>query len=124
MTDALESRTYSNPGNPPLLRLLENRARSILDVGCGAGDNAELIKRELPAASVYGVTLSPQEALLAEPRMSGVWVCDIERGLPQALAGMEFDAVLFSHVLEHLRDPARVVAMAVVARLSDPPAFH
>lgn len=38
--------------------------------------------------------------------MAECWVFDIESPIPAALTAMRFDAVILSHVLEHLRDPA------------------
>lgn len=42
--------------------------------------------------------------------MERCWVCDVEGDLPNELTTERYDALLFSHVLEHLRDPAMVLA--------------
>jgi SAM-dependent methyltransferase len=99
-------RVYSNHGNLPLVDLLDSSCGRVIDVGCGAGDNALLLKSRYPSCQVFGVTNSEAEARLAKPRMRHCWVLDIEQDLPADLTGHRFDAVLFSHVLEHLRDPA------------------
>jgi hypothetical protein len=44
---------YQNEGNLLLLSLLSSLVRTILDVGCGAGDNARVI--------LVGITLSAEE---------------------------------------------------------------
>ena len=41
--------------------------------------------------------------------MTRCWVIDIEDSPPKIIANQTLDALLFSHVLEHLRDPAMVV---------------
>jgi 2-polyprenyl-3-methyl-5-hydroxy-6-metoxy-1,4-benzoquinol methylase len=104
-----QNRIYKNHGNAPLLALLDNEPRRVLDVGCGAGDNAGLIKAKYPGCEIHGVTQSAAEAQIAKARMTACWVFDIEREIPAELSAMRFDAVIFSHVLEHLRDPAGIL---------------
>ncbi len=112
MTTSCSEKTYQNSGNLPLIELLDRNAVRILDVGCGAGDNAALIKRRYPGAQVSGITVSPAEARLAAVHLDRIWTCNIEEGFPGELADSSLDAIIFSHVLEHLRDPASVVAGA------------
>lgn len=107
--DGIIERVYANQGNPPLLALLGG-SQVLLDVGCGAGDNAALLKKRQPSMKIYGITHSPAEAALAEQYMERCWIADIENDLPKDLQESRFDAILFSHVLEHLREPAAVLA--------------
>ena len=100
---------YTNDGNAPLIALLDWGVRRILDVGCGAGDNAALVKAKCPDCEVFGITRSTAEANIAGKVMTCCWVWDIEAGLPAELIAMKFDAIIFSHVLEHLRDPGSVL---------------
>ncbi len=98
---------YQNDGNAPLLALLPSSAVHVLDVGCGAGDNA----RALRAAGrrVWGVTISVEEAAAARAYCEDVWVGDVERmPLPEIRA--PFDAMVVSHVLEHLAAPQATLA--------------
>jgi 2-polyprenyl-3-methyl-5-hydroxy-6-metoxy-1,4-benzoquinol methylase len=106
------SRVYENTGNPAVVALIDNAPRTVLDVGCGAGANAALLLDRAQPPEVYGVTGSEGEALLAKRHLRQCWIADLERGLPDAAREMHFDAILFSHVLEHLRDPAALVAQA------------
>lgn len=103
-------RVYLNAGNPPLLELLAKGSRRLLDIGCGSGDNAALIKSRYPECDIFGVTHSPKEADIARKHMARCWVFDAEGELPADLAEQSFDALIFSHVLEHFRDPAMAVA--------------
>jgi 2-polyprenyl-3-methyl-5-hydroxy-6-metoxy-1,4-benzoquinol methylase len=107
--DDPQGRIYKNNGNAPLLALLDSAARMVLDVGCGAGDNAALLRTMLPQCEVHGVTHSPTEAQMAEKCMAACWVFDIEGEIPAELAAIRFDTLIFSHVLEHLRDPAVIL---------------
>ena len=109
-TSATIERVYSNQGNPPLIDLLAKGCNRLLDIGCGAGDNAALITSSYPECDVFGISHSAAEAELAERHMNRCWVFDIEGEFPEDLANQSFDALMFSHVLEHLRDPALVLA--------------
>lgn len=107
-TSGRYERIYENGGNQPLIELLTKCGR-VLDVGCGAGANALLIKRRYPQASISGLTCSNAEAGLAKEILDECWVLDLEIDLPDNLKALTFDALIFSHVLEHLREPALVM---------------
>jgi 2-polyprenyl-3-methyl-5-hydroxy-6-metoxy-1,4-benzoquinol methylase len=102
-------RIYKNEGNAPLIDLLDPGVRRVLDVGCGAGDNADLVKSRHPNCEIHGITYSAAEADIAGKRMTSCRVWDIESALPADLNAMRFDAIIFSHVLEHVRHPGWVV---------------
>lgn len=108
--EQVPTRVYSNHGNAPLLALSHGGWGRLLDVGCGAGDNAALIKSRNPRCEIFGITHSCAEADLAKKYLTHCWTFDIENQFPEDIARQSFDAVLFSHVLEHLRDPAEVLA--------------
>lgn len=57
---------------------------------------------------VVGVTHNSDEAYLARAFVSSIHVIDIERDFDCELGG-PFDLLLFSHVLEHTRDPLSVI---------------
>jgi 2-polyprenyl-3-methyl-5-hydroxy-6-metoxy-1,4-benzoquinol methylase len=103
------ARVYSNTGNSSLIDLIEAPYQRVLDVGCGAGDNAALIESRNPECEIVGITQSEAEARLARRYMSSCLVADIESETPAALLGQSFDVLIFSHVLEHLRYPSEVL---------------
>src|SRR6266849_45812 len=70
---------YRNDGNRPLLAMLSGQPGSVLDCGCGPGDNARLLK-EL-GWRVTGVTMDVQERTAALPFCDDVLIADLERGL-------------------------------------------
>lgn len=102
-------RVYKNNGNHPLIDLLDNSATRILDVGCGAGDNAALVKSRRPYCEVFGITWSDTEADIAKEHLTSCWVFDVEGPLPEELKKKTFGTIIFSHILEHLHDPAAVL---------------
>lgn len=106
----LAERVYENVGNPLVIDQIDSTCRRILDIGCGAGDNARVLQSKLPGCEVFGITQSEAEAERARAYMTQCWVGDIEGGMPAYLLGEEFDCLIFSHVLEHVRSPARVLA--------------
>lgn len=94
---------YSDSGNDFVVKKVPRDTERILDVGCGCGDNAALIKGLNPGVWIEGITFNPIEATRARNILDRVHVVDIERDIPENL--QNFDCLLFSHVLEHLRDP-------------------
>jgi len=103
-------RIYSNHGNPPVIDMLQPDCLRLLDVGCGAGDNAALLKSRYPECQVFGITHSEAEEEIARRHMKRCWILDIEGEFPSDLENKKFDALMFSHVLEHLSEPAAVLA--------------
>jgi 2-polyprenyl-3-methyl-5-hydroxy-6-metoxy-1,4-benzoquinol methylase len=112
MEQSTLERVYSNQGNVPLMKLLSGSCERILDIGCGAGDNARLIKSINPKCNLFGITHSESEAALAQVHMVKCWAVDIEKEFPDDLADQTFDAIIFAHVLEHLRNPVEVLNRA------------
>jgi 2-polyprenyl-3-methyl-5-hydroxy-6-metoxy-1,4-benzoquinol methylase len=97
---------YQNNGNLGLLNLLSLSPGRILDCGCGAGDNARILKDR--GWRVTAVTIDPREQGAVRQFCEAVHLADLEKGLPADLEG-GFDAVLASHVLEHLAVPERLL---------------
>ncbi|WP_076261469.1 class I SAM-dependent methyltransferase [Intrasporangium flavum] len=85
-------------------------ARTVLDVGCGAGGFGVTLRRVLgPDARVVGIEAVPSQAAAAR---EGHGFDEVVEGyFPDALEGRteRFDAVFFNDVLEHLVDPWSVL---------------
>lgn len=101
-----KERVVHNEGFPELIDLMRESDRKILDVGCGAGGNARLMKK--CGKSVYGITLSEAEAKVVAPIVDQVVVGNIET-MQLDYPAEFFDGIVLSHVLEHLLDPLSVL---------------
>lgn len=96
------SKCYTNKGNPEVIRWVPRDAILLLDIGCGAGDNAKLLAQM--GKRVNCITFSKDEAILASKWCENVYVHDLETGLPADLDS-NYDCVICSHVLEHICYP-------------------
>ncbi len=100
---------YRNGGNSDLLDLIDIRPGRALDCGCGAGDNARLLRAR--GWRVTGVTIDPSERAAAGVECERVELADLNDGLSFASDG-SYQLVLLSHILEHLAEPAPLLAEA------------
>ncbi len=103
---SVSAKLYHNAGNRPVLARIPESCRAILDVGCGAGDNARALVS--PGRIIDGITLSEREAEAARRAMRTVQVHNLENGLPDGLAGT-YDCAICSHVLEHICWPTKLL---------------
>ncbi|MCA1680831.1 MAG: class I SAM-dependent methyltransferase [Actinobacteria bacterium] len=80
----------------------------VLEFGPATGYMSRVLR--LRGCRISGVEVSPVAAAQAREHCEDVIVGDIEAlDLEAAFAGQRFDAVVFADVLEHLRDPGRVL---------------
>ncbi len=98
---------YLEERNFELLRSV-GTPRTVLDVGCGRGQNGEAIRAG--GARVTGIENWPASVGTARARLDEVIDADIESDESiEALAGRKFDLVVYGDVLEHTRDPRDVL---------------
>ncbi len=98
---------YFGYPRPEVVAFVPQTARRVLDIGCGAGRLGEAIKQR-QQATVSGIELDAQAAAAARERLDHVWAGDIEQ-LDLEIPPGSFDAIVCADVLEHLREPARVL---------------
>ena len=94
--------------NAGVLARVPPGSRRILDVGCGTGLLGRVLKDDNPERFITGITHAEPEAARAREVLDHVVVADLETCDFKGLG--RFDCVICSHVLEHLRNPAEVLA--------------
>lgn len=104
------SSAYYRYARRDVLQLIPADAKRVLDIGCGAGALGALLKERNPETVVIGIEANAQAAEEARAAMDKVYCADVEY-FDWSL-GEPFDCVVFADVLEHLRNPERVLSNA------------
>lgn len=90
--------------------MLEPGHRRILDVGCGAAAMGHMWKLADPSREIWGLELNPGAARIAENRIDRVLQVDLDRLDELPPDAGTFDLITCADVLEHLRDPGRLLS--------------
>jgi 2-polyprenyl-3-methyl-5-hydroxy-6-metoxy-1,4-benzoquinol methylase len=87
---------------------LVGRDKRVVDFGCATGYLANLLTQE--GCKVTGVEINPEAAKVAEAYCDKVIVADLDyTDITELLAHETYDVAVFGDVLEHLRDPWRIL---------------
>lgn len=109
--DDLVQRDTGNGFDAGLLHRIPRTARLVLEIGCGTGALGAAYKRLNPACLYHGVERDSAAAKIARTHLDRVTVVDLEALDPAAMTSVaQSDVVILNGVLEHVGDPARVVA--------------
>ncbi len=98
---------YYNKIRFEMIKYLPSDAKKILEVGCGNGAFAEVIKKKNEAL-VWGIEMMENEARDAEKVIDKVFIGVCEDFLDE-LPDNFFDVIYFNDVLEHMVDPYMVL---------------
>ena len=99
---------YFGFARPEVVALIPTMAKQVLDIGCGAGRLGQLLKQR-QNADVTGVELHPLAANMARETLDDVLERNVEDPSFEFEEG-RFDCIVCADVLEHLREPADVLA--------------
>lgn len=98
-----DERYFDGAREDMVVRLPFDPTASILEIGCGNGKTGAVALAKGRAERYVGVELMPEPAAEARTRLSRVVVGDVER-IDLDFHAAEFDGLILSEVLEHLRD--------------------
>lgn len=88
--------------------LIKDRSK-VLDVGCSTGYFGGLLIED-KKAKVDGIELNLQDAKIAKKILGKVYSFDLESDKwPEGLVNSKYDVIFFGDVLEHLKDPGKVL---------------
>lgn len=98
--------TYFEQTRLEIRDLIPDRIGIVMELGCGAGNTLEWLKKEFRATRTIGVEINDQIASQARERVDAVYCLDITRDLSE-LNQYEgkVDLLLLLDVLEHLPFP-------------------
>jgi len=85
---------------------------AVMELGCGLGATLTFLKREGYARTVFGVDINPELRSRQGTELDEILVCDLEQFDPSVI-GRQFDVILLTDVLEHLRQPESLLRKAI-----------
>jgi O-antigen biosynthesis protein len=91
-----------------IISLIPKSVKKILDVGCGYGSTAAVIKEKYPDIEIIGIELSEEAAIKSQKNVDRVINGDIEIIEPD-FPVKYFDLIICADVLEHTKDPWSVL---------------
>ena len=86
-------------------RLPFDPTASVLEIGCGRGETGALAIAQNRVRRYVGIEALPERAARAQEELSEVIVGDVE-AIELEFLPAEFDAVVLSDIVQHLREPA------------------
>ena len=102
---------YHDTARSPLIDAFIEPPQFVLDIGCAAGANGELLKQRFPGAKVWGLEINQSAAQQAATKLDRVLVGKFEDFDLQAerIAKGSLDGVILADVLEHMYNPWSVL---------------
>lgn len=92
-----------------LIDLVPPGFKSVLQIGCGDGNNADYLK-EKGATYIAGIELSSKHGKVAKKKMDDVFTGSVEGELPGWLLNTKFDLLICGDVIEHLINPWKTLS--------------
>jgi 2-polyprenyl-3-methyl-5-hydroxy-6-metoxy-1,4-benzoquinol methylase len=107
--------SYYESVNADLLSMLPKDVRTVVEIGCGAGNFSAAYRFTNPGVRYLGVELFEEAAQKAVDKMDDVIIGNIEdtevfSELEEMLEDSRIDVLVFGDVLEHLLNPWDILA--------------
>lgn len=99
---------YYDGLNQKLLAAIPADAKRVLELGCANGRLGQRFKELHPGVTWWGVEMSAEAAATAAQHLDRVVQLDLDRADLVQLEG-GFDTIVIGDLLEHVRDPARLL---------------
>jgi 2-polyprenyl-3-methyl-5-hydroxy-6-metoxy-1,4-benzoquinol methylase len=99
---------YYDGLNQKLLAAIPADAKRVLELGCANGRLGQRFKELHPGVTWWGVEMSAEAAATAAQHLDRVVQFDLDRADLAQLEG-GFDTIVIGDLLEHVRDPARLL---------------
>lgn len=81
--------------------------KTVLDAGCSTGYLGRLLQDK--GCTVYGIELNEEAAEAAGHVYRDIWIMDLDDFAGLKGTDILFDIIVFGDILEHLKDPCRVL---------------
>ncbi len=94
-----------------LIKLIPESVKNVLEFGCGIGKTGKAI-REKYGTRVIGIDISHKAIEVAEKQncYEKLIICDLDQDpIPPEIKDQRFDCILYPDVLEHLKNPWRII---------------
>ena len=102
-----------------VISLIGNKPTNVLDVGCSNGILLHYAKGQLGAKYTVGIELDHVLAEEAASKVDKVLKMDLDSFRVAELRGKKFDLIILADVLEHTKEPSRVLAEVLKAAEND-----
>ena len=103
--------SIENDAHSFIVRLV-GEGKRVLELGCATGSTTRVLKQQ--GCSIVGIEIDREAAQIAEQFAERMIVADLDvLDVHEALGGDSFDVIVAADVLEHLRDPRRVLTACV-----------
>jgi len=100
--------SYYQQDRAEILQLIDSAPRRVLDIGCGKGGVAAMLRQNYPETKIVGFDKFREEGFDYSERFESFHNLDLTDSWP-ALDYTSFDLVLLLDVLEHLVSPQEVL---------------
>lgn len=99
--------SYYSLARNEVFRLISGQPANILECGCGFGELGKGIKAAWPC-TLTGLELNPEAAPFLQDVYDNYFITDLEV-FDVSVLNETFDCIVYADVLEHLRDPEKVL---------------